>query len=47
MKNKYKTCEDCGCRIFEYGCVNCNEKDYIDMADIHDRHNEVIPINPE
>jgi hypothetical protein len=27
----YKTCEDCGSRIFEYGCVNCNERDYITM----------------
>lgn len=29
----YKTCPDCGCRIFEYGCVNCNEMDYISMQD--------------
>ena len=39
----YKTCEDCGCRIFEYGCVNCNEIDYIEMADIYDEHNRAIP----
>ena len=25
-----KTCPDCGCRIYEYGCVNCNEADYIE-----------------
>lgn len=24
-----KTCEDCGCRVYEYGCVNCNEPEYI------------------
>jgi len=29
----YKTCENCGCRIFEYGCVNCNEKEYIEMQE--------------
>jgi hypothetical protein len=29
----HKTCEDCGCRIYEYGCVNCNEADYIVMQD--------------
>lgn len=28
-----KTCEDCGCRIYEYGCVNCNEIDYIEAQD--------------
>lgn len=27
----YKTCPDCGSRIFEHGCVNCNEVDYISM----------------
>ena len=27
----YKTCPDCGSRIFEHGCVNCNEMDYISM----------------
>jgi len=27
----YKTCPDCGSRIFEHGCVNCNEIDYISM----------------
>lgn len=29
----YKTCPDCGSRIFEHGCVNCNEADYISMQD--------------
>lgn len=29
----YKTCENCGSRIFEYGCVNCNETDYITMQE--------------
>ena len=37
----YKTCEDCGSRIFEYGCVNCNEQDYIDMQGAYDK-----PENP-
>jgi len=25
----YKTCENCGSRIFNLGCVSCNEEDYI------------------
>lgn len=32
-----KTCEDCGCRVYEYGCINCNEQDYIDMQAYDDR----------
>lgn len=32
----YKTCPDCGSRIFEYGCVNCNEQDYITMQGCYD-----------
>lgn len=32
----YKTCENCGSRIFEYGCVNCNEEDYITMQGAYD-----------
>ncbi len=24
-----KTCEDCGCRVYYLGCVNCNEEAYI------------------
>lgn len=27
----YKTCDNCGSRIFEHGCVNCNESEYISM----------------
>ena len=27
----YKICENCGSRIFEYGCVNCDEEKYISM----------------
>lgn len=33
----YKTCPDCGCRIFKYGCVNCNEEDYITMQGAYDK----------
>ena len=39
MKNKRKivnrmnTCENCGCRVYNLGCVNCNEIDYINEAD--------------
>ena len=28
-----KTCEDCGCRVYEHGCVNCNEVAYIEAQD--------------
>lgn len=31
-----KTCPDCGERVYEYGCVNCNEQDYIDMQGQYD-----------
>lgn len=24
-----KTCENCGCRVYSNGCVNCNEELYI------------------
>lgn len=25
-----KTCPDCGSRVYNLGCVNCNEDDYIE-----------------
>ncbi len=25
-----KTCENCGCRVYALGCVNCDEADYIE-----------------
>jgi hypothetical protein len=31
-----KTCPDCGCRVYEYGCVNCDEADYIEMQALDD-----------
>jgi len=34
----YKTCEDCGCRIYNLGCVNCNEIDYIQEQDYNNRY---------
>ncbi len=43
MSQAYKTCPDCGCRIFEYGCVNCNEQDYIDMQKYQDLKTEIYP----
>ena len=39
----YKTCPDCGSRIFEYGCISCNEEDYISMQGIHDEPEENEP----
>lgn len=25
-----RTCPDCGGRVYNLGCVNCNEEDYIE-----------------
>jgi hypothetical protein len=30
-----KTCENCGCRVYALGCVNCNEEAY--MRDAEER----------
>ena len=24
------TCENCGCRVYKLGCVNCDEENYIE-----------------
>jgi hypothetical protein len=24
-----QTCENCGCKVYSKGCVNCNEENYI------------------
>ncbi len=24
------SCEDCGCAVYNLGCTNCNEEDYIE-----------------
>lgn len=49
----YKTCEDCGCRLYGYGygCVNYNEQDYneqdyIDMQGAYEDEVKVISSNP-
>lgn len=34
----HKTCEDCGERIYNLGCVNCNEAAYIAEQLQFDRH---------
>ena len=26
------TCENCGCRVYEFGCENCNEDAYMREA---------------
>lgn len=33
----YKTCENCGCKVYSHGCVNCNEGEYISMQSYYDR----------
>lgn len=40
METKY--CENCGCKIFSLGCVNCNEIDYIEEQNEQLRLNECI-----
>lgn len=44
----YKTCENCGSRVFEYGCVNCDEMEYISMQDGYEppKPAKVISSNP-
>lgn len=27
------TCENCGCRVYEFGCENCNEDAYMREAE--------------
>jgi hypothetical protein len=29
-----RTCEDCGCRVYGLGCVNCNEVAYIEEQEM-------------
>jgi hypothetical protein len=35
-----KTCPDCGCRVYNLGCVNCNEADYIEEQNYFDEVHE-------
>lgn len=28
------TCPNCGCRVYQLGCVNCDEMAYIDQQDV-------------
>ena len=30
---RYEICENCGSRVYQYGCTWCNEEDYIIMQD--------------
>lgn len=36
----YKTCENCGCKVYSLGCVNCNEIDYIEQQNLWDDYNQ-------
>ncbi len=40
MKNS-KTCEDCGCRVYNGHCTNCHEETFI--ADQYRDNNEAVP----
>ena len=31
-----QTCPDCGCRVYNLGCVNCNEIAYIEEQEMFD-----------
>lgn len=33
MTMAFKDCPDCGSRVYELGCVNCNEVAYIEAQD--------------
>jgi hypothetical protein len=35
-----KTCENCGCRVYDLGCVNCDEMNYIEEQE--SRTEEII-----
>lgn len=35
-----KTCEDCGCRVYSLGCVNCDEDAYIEQQESFDAERE-------
>lgn len=37
----YKTCPDCGSRVFNLGCVNCNEEDYIEEQKHFDEKEQI------
>lgn len=43
----YKSCPNCGCRVYKRGCVNCNEENYIqEQIDLTDQ-TEVYETNPD
>lgn len=29
-----RTCENCGCRVYSLGCVNCDEEAYIEEQEM-------------
>jgi len=40
-----KTCEDCGCKVYNGHCVNCHEETYI--AEQNYQNDEPISFSPE
>ena len=36
-----KTCENCGSKMFNLGCINCNEADYIEEQLNQDAKDEI------
>lgn len=38
----YKTCENCGSRVFNHGCVNCDEMEYISMQEGYTETKEIM-----
>ncbi len=42
-----KTCEDCGCKVYNIGCVNCNEENYISEQSRLDSLPEIYQTNSE
>jgi len=39
-----QTCENCGCRIYSNGCVNCDEENYI-QEQIENTEDDDVELN--
>lgn len=42
-----ETCEECGSRIYNLGCINCNEMDYVNEQAEWDAFNSEMMVNLE
>jgi hypothetical protein len=37
----YKTCENCGSKVYGLGCVNCDEENYIAQQEMMNNEPEI------